>query len=208
MRGVINTVLREKAVELRVHQRKSLREIADATGASKGSLSAWLRDYPLTAEEQAVRAKSAKRYTTPKKDRGDQSNLYAMTGGKELPRHQKAKIAEAATLLRLVVWGLNPFGSMFDGDKADWFVEAPNGKAWKVQVKWVKREKHGLPRVPLKCRDGHSGFRRYKEGEFDFIVGYDLFTDTCYVWSYAELKNHSTGVTICPEAAERWDKLV
>jgi DNA-binding transcriptional ArsR family regulator len=204
MRGVKNDELRELAVQLRRDQRLSFSEIAEATGAAKGSLSEWLKAYPLTEAERQLKAKKAVRV----KSRGDRSSLYVMVEGRALSRHQKGKIAEAATLLRLVLQGFTPFGSVFDGDKADWFVEAPGGRAWRIQVKWVKREKHGLPRVPLKCREGHAGYRRYKEGEFDFIVGYDLFTDTCYVWSFDELKDHSTGVTICPEAAERWDKLV
>ena len=55
-----------------------------------------------------------------------------------------------------------------------------------------------------------SGTRRvaYKAGDFDFIVGYDLFTDTCYVWSWEEVAHFKATVTICPEAEERWDKLL
>ncbi len=36
------------------------------------------------------------------------------------------------------------------------------------------------------------------------IVGYDLFTDTAYVFEYSKQQN-SASVTISPEAAERWD---
>jgi hypothetical protein len=30
----------------------------------------------------------------------------------------------------------------------------------------------------------------------------------CYVWSWDEVKHLRNMVTICPEAAERWDKLI
>lgn len=49
--------------------------------------------------------------------------------------------------------------------------------------------------------------RRYADGSIDFIVGYDLFTDTAYVWAWGEVRD-KVCVTICPEAAERWDKLL
>jgi hypothetical protein len=39
------------------------------------------------------------------------------------------------------------------------------------------------------------------------LVGYDYFTDTCYVWSWAEIQGFKKAITVCPDAAERWDKM-
>lgn len=96
---------------------------------------------------------------------------------------------------------------MFDGEKADWIVETHQGKTWKIQVKWARAGQDGLPRIPLRCRGGGGKYRQYLEGEFDFIVGYDLWSDTCFVWSFDEVRG-KTGVTISSESAERWDKLM
>lgn len=50
--------LKEECIRLRVEQRLSLNEISRATGAPKGTLSAWLRLHPLSPSE--VQAKKAK----------------------------------------------------------------------------------------------------------------------------------------------------
>lgn len=100
----------------------------------------------------------------------------------------------------------SPFIDGLDIDKIDWVVRVPEtGSMWKVQVKLVKEHRHGLPVVSLRCRSA-SGMRTYQEGEFDFIIGYDLRTDTCYVWTWDEVAHLKSCVTICPEAEERWDK--
>jgi transposase-like protein len=50
-----NSDLKTKAIELRVNGRKSFGEISGELGIPKGTLSAWLKDYPLTSEELEVR---------------------------------------------------------------------------------------------------------------------------------------------------------
>lgn len=208
MRGVRNPELEKECIRLRVQERLSYREIHERTGASRGSLSKWLRKYPLTEEEKKQKASKQKRWEQPKKDRGVESDLHRMLKSRPLSRHRKAKIAEAIVLLRLIVHRFDPFGSVFDGDKADWMALDPKtGKAHKIQVRWVKEGSHGLPIVSLRCTEGHNRSRSFREGDFDFIVGYDLFTDTCYVWSWDDVKHLNTSVSICPEAEERWDKL-
>jgi len=132
-----------------------------------------------------------------------------MLGAAPLTRAETAKIAEAAVLLRLVVNRYNAFSPVFDGDRVDWLVEVPQtGRLVKVQVKTVKRARHGLPSVRLNCVEGHNTARRLRDDEFDFIVGYDFFTDIAYVWGNKEVAHLRTTVSITPEAAERWDKLL
>lgn len=200
--------LRAEAIRLRVEERRSLNEIAALTGAAKSSLSIWLRPYPLTADEKRCRLNTSGLIVNPRKDRGHESKFHQRVDTSRLSRHQKGKIAEAAVLFRLVLEEFTVFGSMFDGDKADWFVEVPGiRKRLKIQVKWVKHMSHGLPVIRLLCYQGHYTQRTYIEEECDFLVGYDLFSDTAYVYSYAEIAHLKTGISISPEHAERWDKL-
>jgi len=200
-----NPTLKTEALRLRTEERLSYREIGEVLGVPKGTLSGWLRNAPLTSTEKKQKM-GVSSYRTPKKERGEQSSLHQMVVG-NLSHNQKAKIAEAAVMLRLCLHDMNVFGSVFDGDKTDWLVEAQD-HIWKVQVKWASTtNKYGLPIVPLTCSFGKPGQkRRYKKGEFNFIVGYDLFTDTAYVWSWDDVAHLKATVSVCPEAAERWDK--
>jgi len=207
VRGVRDEVLRQRCIRLRVEGRLSLREIADATGAAKGSLSAWLRPYPLTEAEVRAR-RSRVRYVQPKKDRGEVSKYWseAVAG---FTRAQKGKIAELAVGFRLAAQGFEIYRTMFSGDKTDWLVVVPEtGKQWRIEVRWVKVDpKGGLPNISLLCRGGVGKNRRYTDDEFDFIVGYDLYSDTAYVFSNAEVSHIAVKVAVRKEAAERWDKL-
>jgi transcriptional regulator with XRE-family HTH domain len=200
--------LSQEAIRLRVEERLSLREIAEVTGASKGSLSGWLKPYPLTEEERSLRQKTANRYVPLKKDRGEVSKFFQAIQGRELSRLQKAKIAEAAVALRLVVHGFEVYGSMFDGDKPDWVVQVPEtGKIHTIQVRWATAGQHGLPKIGLKCTVGHCVQQRYADGDFDFIVGYDLYSDTAFVYSAEEVALLKATVSMNWDHAERWDKL-
>jgi hypothetical protein len=197
--------LKKECIRLRLEERLSLREIEAKTGASKGSLSSWLREFPLTHDE-----KKARRVGPPvpqKKDRGEESEIHRIVRVSKLNGVQVAKVSETAVMLRMLVRGFNVFGSMFDGEKADWVVEIYSGKIFKVQVKTAKQGKHGLPSVEL--THGNSsrlGSQRYVEGDFDFIVGYDIFTDTAYVWSWNEVAHLKTAVSVSENSRENWDK--
>lgn len=206
--GIAKPELKAEAIRLRVEERMSLREIAAATGAAKGSLSLWLQPYPLTDEEKKARSKVAKRYITPKKSHGEESKFYRMMDWQGINNQQKGKIAEAAVLFRLTLHDFYIYKSPFDGDKADWLVEVPEtGRILKLQVRCVNPHAHGLPGVLLTCAEGHHKRRRYRQGEFDFIIGYYLYNDTAYVYSFDELINHRAKVAISDQHAERWDKL-
>ena len=204
--------VKDEALRLRVEEHLGLGDISARTGVSQGTLSNWLRAHPLDGDEVLTRMRENARRSAAglKKDRGEEAAIHQTVREHQLNVVQVAKVAEAAVLLRLLVRGFNVFGSVFDGDRTDWLVEVPAGRVWKIQVKTaVKSKTHGLPVVQL----GHgmnskAGRQRYKEGEFDFIVGYDLYTDTAYVWSWAETASHRAAITVCPEAAECWAKLL
>lgn len=198
--------LRAECIRLRQTERLSYREIAKVTGASKGSLHLWLRDCPrLTQEERRQRQKVPPAVS---KQKGSESHVHRLIERNKLSGIQIAKVSEAAVMFRMLLWGLNPFGSVFDGDRTDWLVEVPStNKVWKIQVKTTHSARWGLPYATLRHRKHSDGSTRYKKGEFDFIVGYDTFTDQAYVWSWDETKHLAAGITVCPDALERWDKL-
>lgn len=201
--GNLKLELKEECLRLRVEESKSFLDIVALTGVSKGSLSAWLKPYPLPDVLVKERQKAVVRYRTPKKDRGEESSIHRVVKHNGLTPLQLSKVAEAAVMLRMLSHGFNVFGSVFDGDRTDWVVEVSStGKVWKVQVKLASRGQ-GMPLVSI--RDGRH--RRYNTGDFDFLVGYDLFTDTAYVWSWAEVSHLKTAVAITDDAEERWDKL-
>ena len=200
--------LKQEVVRLRVEERKSFNEILSATGASRGSLSEWLKPYPLTDAEKKQHLSLRSRYAAPKKDRGLESRFHQMVAGSELTVQRKAKIAEAAVLFRLVLNGFTVYGSVFDGDQADWIVDVPEaGRIFKVQVRWATPMGHGLPVVKLCCSDGRRSLRRLREGEFDVLVGYDLFSDIAYVFTASEVAHLKSAVTVMPQSAEAWWKL-
>jgi len=203
-----DTRLKAEARRLRQEERLSIKEIAARTGAAKGTLSAWLRDIPLTDEEVKAKQRAARgAYNpVPKKDRGTESLFHQQVPEPGLSKLQKSKLAEIAALFRMTLHGMTVFGSHFDGDCADWVVDCPSGLK-KVQVKWAQRQLHGLPLIPLRRKKGHRGFQPYAEGDFDFVVAYDYFTDTCYVWSWAEVQTKTKSISIDPTAAEAWHKM-
>lgn len=200
------TELRDECVRMRIEDRLSLRDIQNRTGASKGSLSTWLRHIPLTKEEMASRKVAPP--IPKKKNRGEESEIHQIVRDSHLNGVQVAKVSETAVMLRMLARGFNVFGSVFDGEKADWIVETSSGKMVKIQVKTAVNASSGLPIISLSHGiNSRLGRRRYLRGDFDFIVGYDLFTDTAYVWSWNELEELKATVSICEEAKERWDKL-
>jgi transposase-like protein len=199
------TEKRKEAVRLRVEERLSGNEIARRLGVAKSSVCNWVKDYPLTPKE---RSRFLWRPGRIKREQGESSKAYEMTMGRDLSRQEKGKIAEAAVMFRLVLCGFNVFGSVFDGDSADWMVEDPETKlTHRVQVRWARPERYGLPAIKLRFGEGRGKTRPPQEGDFDFIVGYDLFTDTCYVWSWDEVKQYTSMITTCREAEEQWSKL-
>lgn len=196
--------LKTEAIRLRVQDRLSLGEIAKTLGISKTTASLWLRDYPLTKGEVDHRHE-ANRYRPPKKDRGSESKFHLGRSAELFDRRQKMRVAESAVLFRLCWQGFNAYKPAFDGDRVDWIVQTDD-KLLRLQVKWVKFTGSGLPQVSLQCMESGS-YRRYTKEDFDFIVGYDYFTDIAYVYSYDETSRCKTHISVAQDAAERWDKL-
>lgn len=203
--GTYKPELKTECIRLRVEESKSFLDIIAMTGVSKGSLSAWLKPHPLPDAIVKERQKAVIRYRTPKKNRGEESTIHQMTKTRNLDANQRSKVSELAVALRMTAMGFEVFGAMSDGTKADWVVLIPStNKVWKIQVKLTRPGENGMPLIILKCSQNS---KKYTREEVDFFVGYDLFTDTAYVWSWAEVEHLTTSVTIHPDAMERWDKL-
>lgn len=215
--------VREEAIRLRVEEKLGLGVIAARLGVSKGSASQWLREHPLPDEvlqqKQSARGSATRgrrKVCQPTTVQEVSTRFRDTVQGRTYTSHQMGALAETAVLFRLYLHQFEVFRSAADGAKVDWVVVDPKtGRTMKVQVKCVHktREGRGLPTVSLRCADGTKNgskpmkARRYREDEFDFIVGYDLRTDICYVWSHAETVSYRSAVTISEGAAERWDKL-
>lgn len=204
---MIESANKTEAVRLRVEERRSINEISKELRISKGTLSVWLRSYPLTEEEKRAKISQRRVRSGHRKPRGEMAWTYGVLSAQKLSREQKGKIAETAVLFRLVLYGFEVYASPFDGDKADWIVSGSNGRLLRIQVKWAAPGEHGLPLVSLKCNNVHKGRRRYQEGEFDILAAYDAYTDTAYVFTFDELKDNRSTKSITPDAIERWDKL-
>lgn len=197
--------LHAEAVRLRVDERLSLGEIRQKIPVSKAALSLWIKPYPLTQDEMSQRrSRNAPDPAFTRKNQGEESanHRLARTLGIKQTTAWKGHVAEAAVLYRLVLWGFEPLQAVFEGDSVDWFVRLPSEKIIRLQVKWAARGRYGLPLIQLT----KSG-RKYKPGQLDFFVGYDLFTDIAYVWSWDEVQCKLRTIAISPDAAERWDKL-
>jgi hypothetical protein len=62
--------------------------------------------------------------------------------------------------------------------------------------------------VNLRCSAGRNKFRRYTDTEFDFIIGYDFYSDTAYVFSRQECEGKKNVITTRASAAEQWGKIL
>ena len=207
-----NEKIKAEALRLRVIERLSLDRIADAVNVSKATVSHWLRAHPLTNEEKRARmvtsgqnsglrkpSRQARLATQP-------SKFYKMSVAQKLTTTEIGRVAEAAVLFRLSVFGLVPLSSAFEQDSVDLVVKTGNGYAG-IQVKTAHRGKHGAPYVALRCSSGRNKFRKYTRSDgIDFFVGYDLYSDTACVWTWAEIDGKGSQ-SFTPEAAEAWHKI-
>jgi len=203
--------LKAEALRLRVEERKSFPEILSKIKVSKSTLSLWLQGYELSSAELQDRRKiNGQRSATKlwaKRPAGDrESHLSRVAAVNNLNSNQVGKLVEAVVLLRLTLHGFQVFGGVFDCERADWVVGFGDGPFLKIQVKTAKRGVHGAAVVCL-TRSHDRGSKRYKERDFDFLVGYDLFSDKAYVWSWAETAHLGSSISVCTDAVERWDKL-
>lgn len=201
----ISAKLRATVFKLRSEERLSLDEISARTGVAKGTLSVWLRKHPLTNSEKLARRNSAHSARRHQKLLLE-SKFYKIAGSPS--RERKGKIAEAAVLFRLALNGFNVFSSVFDGDRIDYLVEVPEtGRVTRVEVRWARQGKFGNPSVQLLKHSGRENTKHISEDRADYLVGYDLFTDTAFVFDRTEFSSVRATLSMRADAAEAWTKL-
>jgi hypothetical protein len=125
------------------------------------------------------------------------------------PKH-KGRFAEAAVLQRLAGLGLDVSNPVFDNDVSDWVVKIKPRMLRVIQVRCISWTKHGAPILRL-VRTMATGNKiiteRLTADEFDFMVGYDIVTDSAFVYTAAELVNNTTAKSVTCDAKEAWHKL-
>ena len=191
-----------EAIRLRTEERLSLGEILTRLAPPRSTVAGWIRPHPLNQDEIHQRLSDNGKVKGRGKWEPRESEIFKRFGDKQ-NRHNKAKVAEAAVMLRLLLLGCSVYGSPFDGDKADWVVEF-KGRFWKVQVKWAVKHRAGAPSIKLVCSNGRRTSRPYQEGEVDLAVAYDLHTDAAYVWTWEQVAGRQS-LSCTEEAKERWD---
>lgn len=201
---------RDRALSMRIEGRMSLGEIQAELGVSRGSLSSWLRAHPLSEEERFKKQKARTPFhRSPNITQDVPSNLWKLCRSPaRLTSIEKGRIAEAAVLLRLAVLGLTPYQSAFEGGSYDYLVQLPSKEIRTFQVRWARQASRGSPTLSLHRSHGRGKTQRYMVGDLDFLVGYDLYGDVAYVFNWAELGPRTQCISLHPQAAEAWEKVL
>lgn len=202
-----------ECIRLRCQERLPLSAIGERTGVSQGTLSVMLRPYPLNDDELAAfKEKSlakarAMRVTTIKAQERrtrDPSQIYKVAASCNLSTTQKGRIGEIVVILRLACRGIsamihpNPAGSVD-------VIIVENSTVVRLQVKTLmEKDEKG---ISLERRKSSKNRFRYDTGDFDFIVGYYMKEDCCYVISEEETFGRN-GVIFPPaNSKEAWKKI-
>ena len=212
--------LKRQAIDYRLKDRKSIESISKILQISQSTCSSWLKPYPLTSEEIKERniangrksGQFLKENGSPLRYDQGETNVktiaYKLSLNEEYTTSQKGKIAESAVIFRLVLRKFEIYKSIFDGDKVDLVIQNPkNSELIKIQVRWAGKCRNGQRTFKLTCSDGRKNSRKYDDNEFDFIIGYSIDTDMCYVYSCNDLHHLKKEATLSKEHSERWDKV-
>lgn len=126
------------------------------------------------------------------------SKFARMVDIESLSGDQKGRLSEDVVVNRLFAVGCVPFVRASGIQRFDILVYTPKSdEVLRIQVKTVGR---GYIKIT-----GHEG--EYTRECFDYIVGYDIATDSAYVYSFEETRNHGTILTVDTSALEMWTKI-
>jgi len=196
-------VQKAECVRLRVEEKLSYSEILKRVDVSKGSLSLWLRDFPLN--EQQLKSK---RSVVQSKERNEiPDSRIASLIKSELTRKEKGHIAEAAALFRFALMGLTPLKAVFDGEVVDCYVEMPDRKIIRAQVKWLHHNKKGAATARLQTSGLTGIVRSYTPEDFDVLIGFDVAANACHVWNWEQIGTNKSSIAISNESFEAWQRL-
>jgi hypothetical protein len=168
----------------------------------------WLKDHPLSDDEQKAISKNANRYVPPKKDI-ELGSGFPCEVASRLTTIELGAIGESAILYRLCLMGLISSVSFSDGDVVDLYVRGRNGgqRVAFVQVRMASRSgPTGLPKISLR-RNSNGKTSLFKPGDMHFLVGFCMENQSAYVYSYDEVSHLRNCITVTPDAHEAWGKL-
>lgn len=204
----VHEQMKVEALRLRIDERLGAAEIGRRTGVPKSVLHYWLKPYPLTDEEKSAVISAAPRHRTPKKQLPVSGEVCELADGiSTLGRGSVAENYAKFDIARNGLLMMNPDG---DGDVVDIYVRRNGGhKVAFLQVRTASKPpaRNGLPSISLRrYRNGKAN--SFKEGDFHFIVGYCPANNQVYVYSYDEVRHLRNSITITPEAAGAWWKVM
>lgn len=199
---------KDTAIKLRLDKRLSVKAIARELGCSTSSVSHWVRDYPLSDEEKKERmVLNGSKGGRKKREIPAPSRFYRLCDTSSLSSNEKGHIAECAVRFRLALLQVPSYQSSEGGSKYDFVIDTQSGMK-KVQVRFMRRNSNSpMPYLSLHCSNGRKQSRRYRDDEFDFILGYDLLTDLVHVFSKDDVKNNTTIITATESSQEAWHKI-
>lgn len=207
--SVLPENIHQEAIRLRVEERLSLKEISKRLNIAKSSASLWLKGFELTKEEKLLRAvengKRSASIVRQKTTEIQESKFSKMLLKEDMSSMRKGKISECAVMFRLLLLNFEVYSSVFDGEKIDFVVrKAKENKLYRIQVKTVSINNS----ISIRCADGRKKAKKYTSKDFDILVGYDVFSDTAFVYTFQELLHLKTYVSAKKESAEAWYKLL
>jgi len=185
----MKTEAHQEAIRLRRDERKSFNEITDLLGVSKGTLSGWLKDYPLSPEESAARRSSAGRLLNQRRRQkfeevGYPFDIPQVTKNprqtiKRAPK-QVGEISEAIVAARLMKLGFNLLKPIGDSLRYDLMIDFEDS-FYRVQVKTARVE-NGVIDFSTVSSQAHrgKGKQSYK-GQIEWFAACVQETEEVYM---------------------------
>lgn len=138
----------------------------------------------------------------------EKSKYLKLNDGSIFSTNQKGNIAELAVKLRLEILGYETFYGSEDASKYDGIIKI-NGVFKTYQVRWTSKDKNSRnTSLSMRKADGRKKSKSYEKGDFDFIFGYDYVTDSVYIYTWDEVSEKKTSLSMKEDALEAWNKLV
>lgn len=200
--------LRAEAIRLRDEGRMGTKAICCKLGIPISTLHYWLKNHPLSEEEQVYLRKNAARYVAPKKEI-HQGSGFPFDVAKNLSTIELGAIGESAALYRLCLMGFRASLAFTDGDVVDLYVRGRNSgqRVAFLQVRMASRSgPNGLPKISLR-RNSNGKTMLFKPGEMHFLVGFCMENQSAYVYTYDEISHLRNSITVTADAHEAWHKL-
>ena len=204
----MKTEQKKEAVRLRIEERLGISAIKERTGLAQGTLSVLLRDYPLT--EQEIRERNVerlKRVRQASKTRQEARRPKPNHLAAKLSPQQKARVSEAAAVFHLLLRGAEIYSSLFDGSKYDLLVNH-NDNILKIEVRLTTyiHPKYGRLAIKLHKSKGRHQTQTMDLKGLDFLIGYDIYDDCCYVYSINEITK-KRAMVVSDDAKGAWHKI-